>query len=400
MFIKTSAMSITKLFTCLCTLFLFIVTIPDALIAQEPVRIGATMSLSGAYSTQGIPAHNGYMMCADDINARGGLLNRPVEFIIYDDQSNTQTAKNLYEKLVTEDKVDAVMGPYGSTLTEAVAPVTEKHRMVHISPLAATTSIWEQGRSYLFMVLPPAELFLAGLIDMAHSNDMTNVAVIYEDALFPAAAASGAKERVLDLEMNLVLYQSYPSGTSDFSTLLMKIKENDTQVLAMAASSLSNFITVVQQMKENGVSVDMFGTSGAVNEFYQALGADAEYAYGLSAWEPGLSTPGIEKFTAGYQSKFGIEPSFHAAGAYGSCQLFEEAVKRANSLDSDKIRDQLLNLEMTTVFGDFKVDERGYQIANKGLFIQWQDGKKVIVWPDDIAETEARFPTPSWNQRQ
>lgn len=367
--------------------------------AQEPIRIGATMSLSGAYSIQGIPAHNGYLLCADEINARGGLLNRPVEFVIYDDQSDSQTAIDLYEKLITEDKVDAVMGPYGSTLTEAVAPVTEKYRMVHISPLAATTSIWEKDREYLFMVLPPAELFLAGLIDMAHSNGLTNVAVIYENALFPAAAAAGAKQRVLDLEMNLVLHEAYPSGTVDFTPVLNRIKENDTQVLAMAASSLSDFISVVQQMKENEISVAMFGTSGAVNEFQQVLGEDAEYVYGLSAWEPGLITPGIESFVTGYQNRFGIEPSFHAAGAYGSCQLFEEAVKLANSLDSDEIRDQLLKLEITTVFGDFKVDERGYQIANKGLFIQWQDGKKVIVWPDDIAESEARFPTPLWNQR-
>lgn len=358
------------------------------------------MSLSGAYSTQGIPAHNGYILCAEDINARGGLLNRPVEFVIYDDQSNSQTAIELYEKLITEDNVDAVMGPYGSTLTEAVAPVTENYRMVHISPLAATTSIWEKNREYLFMVLPPAELFLAGLIDMAHTNGLSNVAVIHENALFPAAAASGAVQKVHDMGMNLVLSEAYPSGTSDFTPLLDRIKENDTQVLAMAASSLSDFISFLQQMKENNFSVAMFGTSGAVNEFQQVLGDAAEYAYGLSAWEPGLTTPGIESFVTGYQNRFDMEPSFHAAGAYGSCQLFEEAVARANSLDSDAIRDQLLKMELTTVFGDFKVDKRGYQIANKGLFIQWQNGKKVIVWPDDISESEARFPTPLWHHRQ
>lgn len=377
-----------------------ILVTPGIADAQQTIRIGATMSQTGTLATQGVPARNGYVLCQKHVNEKGGLLGRKVEFLIYDDKSDPKLAIELYEKLITGDKVDAVMGPYGSTHTEAVAPVTEKHRMVHVSPLAATTSIWEKGRRYLFMVLPPAELFLGGLIDIGARNGLKTVAIIEEDALFPKAAGKGAVELAKKNGMKVVLHETYPKGTKDFSPILAKIKAANTEVFGMAASSLGDFITVVRQMKEQDVNVKMFGTSGAVAEFQKELGKTAEYSYGLSAWEPSLPNPGIKEFITSYQKEFDRPPSFHAAGAYGSCQLFMEAARRAGSLDSEKLRDQLLKLKTKTVFSDYAVDERGYQIANKGLFIQWQDGQKVVVWPSELATAKARFPTPPWNQRQ
>ncbi len=380
-------------------IFAFFITITEHTHAEEPIRIGATMSKTGALSTQGVAAANGYRLWEIDINKQGGLLGRRVEFIIYDDKSDPDLAIELYEKLITEDKVDAIMGPYGSTHTEAVAPVTEKHRMVHISPLAATTSIWEQGRKYLFMVLPPAELFLAGLIEIAYENGLNTVAILQQDALFPKAAGTGAVELAKEKGMEVVFHETYPTGTEDFSEFLMKVKEHNVEVLGMAASPLGDFITVVRQMKEHDVNVKMFGTSGAVTEFQKALGEKAEYAYGLSAWEPVLPNPGINEFVEAYQQKFNIEPSFHAAGAYGSCQLFMKAARRAGTLDSEALREELLNLETQTIFSNYAVDERGYQIANTGLFIQWQDGEKVVVWPEEVATGEPRFPAPPWRER-
>jgi branched-chain amino acid transport system substrate-binding protein len=367
--------------------------------AGEPIRIGATMSESGAYSTQGSAAMNGYLLCQDHLNRDGGVLGRQVEFLIYDDESSSTRAVDLYEQLISEDGVDLVMGPYGSTLTEAVAPVTERHRMVQISPLAATTSIWEQGREYLFMILPPAELFLAGLIEMADDFGLERVAVIQQDELFPRAAGQGAAELIRSKGMELILHETYTSGEADFEQVLERIKDENVEVVAMAASPLDDFIYFVQRMKELNVNVKMFGTSGAVSQFQESLGSDAEYAYGLSAWEPSLPYPGIEEFTDAYISAFGIEPSFHAAGGYGSCKIFAEAIEKAGSLDQDEIRNELLSLETQTIFSHYNVDERGYQLANQGLFIQWQDGEKVVVWPEDVAISAPRFPTPHWSER-
>jgi branched-chain amino acid transport system substrate-binding protein len=152
------------------------------------------MSQSGAYSTQGVPARNGYLLCQKHVNENGGILGRKIEFLIFDDKSDDKTAPSLYEKLIVEDKIDAVMGPYGSPLTEAVAPETEKHRKVMLTPLAATTTIWEQGRRYIFMQLAPSELFLAELIDIGARNGLKTVALITEDTIFPKSAAKGTMD--------------------------------------------------------------------------------------------------------------------------------------------------------------------------------------------------------------
>src|SRR6266852_3479769 len=132
--------------------------------AQGPIRIGASLSLTGTYAKLGKYQHEGYQLCQKDLNAQGGLLGRKVEFVVYDDQSTPATGVRLYEKLITEDKVDAVMGPYSSPITEAVVNVTEKYKKVTVTPLAATTSIFrkEPRRKYIFMVLSPAEVYLEG----------------------------------------------------------------------------------------------------------------------------------------------------------------------------------------------------------------------------------------------
>jgi branched-chain amino acid transport system substrate-binding protein len=180
---------------------------------------------------------------------------------------------------------------------------------------------------------------------------------------------------------------------------LAKVKARNADVLGMVASSLGGQIDVGRQLKEQNIDLKMFGIGQAVAEFQEALGKTAEFVYGLSAWEPSLHNPGIKEFVAAYEKEFNKTPSYHAAGSYGSCQLLMEAARRAGSLDSEMLRDQLLKLKMATIFSTYAADERGYQLANKGLFIQWQDGKKVVVWPDEFATAKPRFPTPPWSQR-
>jgi branched-chain amino acid transport system substrate-binding protein len=367
--------------------------------AQPPIRLGATTSQTGPYDTQGVPVRNGYLLCQKHVNEGGGLLGRRVEFLILDDQSDTKRAPVLYEKLIVEDKVDAVLGPYGSPLTEAVAPVVEKHRKVMLAPLAATSSIWEKGRRYIVMQLGPSELFLAGLIDLAARHGVKTVGLVSEDTIFPRSAAKGTIDLARKNGLDVVLHAEYAKGSQDFSAILAKVKAANPDVLGIASANLGDFIVFARQMKERDVNVKMFGTTTAVAEFQQALGRAAEHAYGASPWEPSVPYPGVRKFVDAYQEEFQKPPSLHAAGAYAGCQLFMEAARRAGSVDSERVRDELLKLKITTIFGDYAVDDRGYQIANKGLLVQWQDGAKVVVWPDRFATSKPRFPAPLWDQR-
>src|ERR1700750_3151549 len=134
----------------------------------QPLRVGATMSITGkAYSVQGGYGREGYLLCQKHLNAQGGLLDRPVELVIYHDESDDKPAARLYEKLITEDKVDAILGPYGTAITEAVADIPDKHRKVMVAANAATSSIWEKGRQHLIMVLAPIDSASLGLLDIA-----------------------------------------------------------------------------------------------------------------------------------------------------------------------------------------------------------------------------------------
>jgi branched-chain amino acid transport system substrate-binding protein len=371
-------------------------------VAQGPIKIGASLSLTGTYAKLGKNQHEGYQLCQKDLNAKGGLLGRKVELAVYDDQSMPATAVRLYEKLITEDKVDGVMGPYSSPVTEAVANVSEKYKKVMVSPLAATTSIFKKTprRQYIFMVISPAEVYLEGLLDMAAKRGLKTVAVVNEDTLFSKAAASGATELAKKKGMQIVYQEAYPKGNTDFSALLTKVKAQNPDVIA-AATYFDDAVALTRQMRELGVNPKMYGVTvgGDLPEFYDTLKQNAEYIYGATQWEPTLPYPGNQEFFDTYKKDFGHEPSYHSAAGYAGCMIYAEAVKRAGSLDADKVREQLLKLETKTLFGDYKVDADGFQVAHKMVTFQWQGEKKVTVWPDELAKGKPKFPTPPWNTR-
>jgi branched-chain amino acid transport system substrate-binding protein len=368
--------------------------------AQGPIRIGASLSLTGTYAKLGKNQHEGYQLCEKDLNAKGGLLGRKVQFVVYDDQSMPATAVRLYEKLITEDKVDAIMGPYSSPVTEAAVNVTEKYKKVMVAPLAATTSIFKKGRKYIFMVISPAEVYLEGLVDMAVKRGLKTIAVVNEDTLFSKAAASGAVELAKKRGLQVVYTEAYPKGNTDFSALLTKLKAANADVLA-AATYFDDAVALTRQMKELDVNPKMYGVTvgGDLPEFYDTLKQNAEHIYGATQWEPTLPYPGNQEWFETYRKEFGHDPSYHSAAGYAGCVIYAEAAKRANSLDADKVREQLLKLEMRTIFGDYKVDAEGFQVAHKMVTFQWQKEKKATVWPDDLAKAKPLFPTPPWTSR-
>jgi branched-chain amino acid transport system substrate-binding protein len=368
--------------------------------AQSPIRIGASLSLTGTYAKLGKNQHEGYQLCQKDLNAKGGLLGRKVEFVVYDDQSMPPTAVRLYEKLITEDKVDGVMGPYSSPVTEAAANVTEKYKKVMVSPLAATTSIFRKNRKYIFMVISPAEVYLEGLVDMGAKRGLKTIAVINEDTLFSKAAAAGAVELAKKNGLQVVFTEAYPKGNTDFSAMLTKIKATNPDVLA-AATYFDDAVALTRQMKELNVNPKMYGVTvgGDLPEFYDTLKGSAEYIYGATQWEPVLNYPGNKEWFESYKAEFKHEPSYHSAAGYAGCIVYAEGVKRAGSIDADKVREQILKLETRTMFGDFKVDGDGYQLAHKMVTFQWQKEKKVVIWPDELSQGKVLFPTPPWTQR-
>ncbi len=262
------------------------------------------------------------------------------------------------------------------------------------------------------MVNSPSEVYLEGFIDMAAKRGLKTVALIHEDTLFPKAAAQGALELAKKRGLSVVLVEALPKGTTDFSAILTKVRVANPDVLAAA---VEDAVAITRQLRELNVNPKMFAVTVGVDlpQFYQLLGRGAEFVYGPSQWEAELVTlragglipiarqyPGAREFVESHRKEFpGAEISYHSANGYGGCQVLMEAIRRAGSLDSEKVRDAILKLDLNTVFGAFKVDPDGFQIAHKMVLFQWQDGKKVIVWPDELAPGKPRFPTPPWSQR-
>src|SRR5262249_56585233 len=137
-----------------------------------------------------------------------------------------------------------------------------------------------------------------------------------------------------------------------------------------------------------------------VARFEGVVGKKGEVVEGASQWEPELPYPGAAQFTEAYKKEFpGADLSYHSASGYAGCQILVEAVRKAGSLDGEKIRAEILKMDTSNVYGAFKVDADGFQVTHKMVLFQWQDGKKAIVWPDELANGQLRVPTPPWNVR-
>ena len=228
--------------------------------------------------------------------------------------------------------MDAILGPYSSQLTEAVAEVSEKHRMPMMAPNAATTSIFRKGRKFVFMVLSPAEVYLEGLIDIAAKRGLKTVAVLNEDTLFPKATAQGTVELAKKRGLQVVLVESYPKGTTDFRALVRKVAAANPDVVA-AATYFDDAVAITRALKELDVNPKMFGVTvgGDLPKFHEILGRDAEFVYGGSQWLPELVTlragglipiarqyPGAAEFVEAYRKEFpGADLSYHTAADTG-----------------------------------------------------------------------------------
>jgi branched-chain amino acid transport system substrate-binding protein len=369
---------------------------------NNEVLIGGAISQTGQYAEPAGRQANSIRLWVDDVNARGGLLGHKVVLRLLDDKSDTQTSIKLYEKIITEDKVDLVLGPYSSGITEAVANVTERYKMPFVAYGASSTPIWEKGRKYIFNIVAPAESFQKGAVHLAKQIGVTKAAVIGQDSLFPRQSGAGAKEWAKKLGIAIVLEENYPAKQTDFTALLQKINAAGAEAV-FSNSYFADAAAQLRQMRELNMNFKLYSSTvgPALPNFAEQLGATADYVLGFSLWEPlpaVLGYPGMKEFIEQYEKRYHEKPNYHAGAAYGALQVTEAAVKKAGGFEGEKLRDALATIESQTVFGHYKVDARGMN-SHEGLTFQILKGKRRVVWPEKWAETKPELPMPEWSKR-
>ena len=364
------------------------------------VVVGASVALTGKYARTGQEQLQGFQMWVEEVNARGGLLGRKVALKYYDDESKPETGAKLYEKLITDDKVDLLIGPYSSDVTLAASTVAEKHGMPMVSSGASSSEIWERGYKNTFGLYTLADTYMDQILELGKAKGLKKIALVYENTSFPRDVAKGVRNKAKALGMQIVFDEEYGKASTDFTSTIVKIKAKKPDMI-IGGSYLPDSTGFMRQAKENRLytKIFVFAVGPGLPDFGRNLGLDAEGVMGNTQWEPTLNIPGAKEFAGKYKTRHGHEPGYHAGGGYGAGQVLEAAVKQAGSFERDKLRKALFELDTVTAFGRFKVDATGKQIGKPAYAVQWINGERHVVLPAAAAAQKVVYPFKDWAKR-
>ncbi len=362
--------------------------------AQQTIRIGGTASLSGRFAQMSGMLQNGYELWAEEVNERGGILGRKIQLIFYDDKSEPANVGPLYEKLITEDKVDLVLSPYGSTLTIPAAEVTEKYRYVMLAAAASSGKLWEKNPKYMFGVYCTADRYFIGFLDLVARREMNKTGVIFNTTAFNISAAAGVKRWAGIFGLNLVFSESYADYKKELPGIVARAQASGVESLVFCGYPPAAYFFLEQlktvKFRPPGLALTIIP---AYPDFYKKVGTFAEGIFGPSQWEPDerLPFPGTANFIAKFVARTGESPTYHACSAYAVGQILEKAILSAGGIAQEEIRNYVAKLDTITILGRFKVDENGRQIGHNPLLIQWQHGAKEIVYPTKLQTAPPLF---------
>ena len=402
---------------------------------KPPIKIGVAISLTGKWAREGELETGGYKLWGKIINERGctfgeveklgcpgpGLLGRHVDFIVYDDKSDPSEAVKLIRKLIVSDKVDLILGPYGSATSNAIAPLTEQYQFPIITPLANAPVIWEgKKREWFVGVLPPAWKNLYGALQIAREKGAKTVAFLYSDTAFPIGATKPLVAKAKEMGMQVVLDEAYPKETADWEPIMSKAWSQKPDAI-LGGGYLPDSIGLVKAAKSVNATPKILGflVGPAIVDFANSLKSDALFVTGETFWEPFMKTPGNLEFYRAYIKEYKGEPSYHAAAGFAGGQILERAVKEVGSVQDKKaLRDKLYSIKTTTIFGEYEVNplghpDSGWQFGKATNLLQWQkaDPKKLlpnqvamegmvkqVVYPKEASTADVIYPFPGWSK--
>jgi len=374
--------------------------VAPAIHAQDTVRIGMTVSSTGSFALASQSGVRGVEIWVDDVNRRGGVnvggVKKKVELVKLDDRSDKQMVTRVYERLIMDEKVDLVFAPFGSTLTTAAATVTERLNTYMMIWSAAADTLYDQGFKYIVSgtQMPVSAMLRAGM-ELAANLGIKKVALLYSDEPFPAGLAASGRDQAKLNNIDVVLYERYPKGQKDFSTLLQKARASGAQAF-IPTSYEGDLISMVRQMRQLNIHFPYTFMVYASTPQFQAIGKDADYIFSHTNYHPAVNwqvNAGMTRaqFAQRYDSLFPnaeFAPDFQTALAYGAGVLTEAIIERAGALDATSLKAASLDLsdQITVMAGPYAIDASGKQLKMPFPVVQNLPGKGMVtVWPQDVA---------------
>ena len=381
-------------------------------VKEEPkeVRFGSALSLSGELGEEGCLTKEGYELWKEHVNSQGGIQigdeKYLIEILYYDDESNPRKTASLVDKLITEDKIDFLLGPYGSSATFEAAVVAEKYRVPMVEGEGPAEKIFTHGFKYTFGLLSSSRDYFQNILEGAASLEPkpNRVAILSTDVPY-LYIAEGAEQHAKRLGFEVIPIITVEKG-DDLSSILSDLKDDSPNIVLFSAP-FGETLSFVKTAKAVGLSPKMFGIIVAPCDpaFVEHLGKDADYIFGPCQWTSDLPYDGpvfgsSEDYARLFHEKFGKEAEYHSAAATACGVTYQLALEKASSLDREDVRDALVSLDAMTFYGRIKFNEQGRDIYNPMVAIQVQSGKRVTVWPEHLATGSAKYPTPPWEERE
>jgi branched-chain amino acid transport system substrate-binding protein len=370
------------------------------------IRIGVITALTGSTAAFGQAHKNGYTIALNELNAKGGVLGKPIELVYYDDQSRADQAVQGVSKLVDQDHVPLILGSYSSENTRAIVPAVTQKQVPLLMPTATADNVLSTGSAWVFRVCEGSGAYARATVDFLKNNgDPKTVAIVYENTNFGQSNYKAMHDEAQKAGLTIVDEEAYQASSPDYKSLLQRVKSKNPEVIYFA-SYLLDASTLMRQSSEVGLTPKYFtsaGTGFAAAEFPtqdKGAGKYAEYTFSVSQWLPTARWKGSKEFDEAFFKLTGAHPAYHAMEAYATLVVAVAAIQKAGRADATAIRDAIRGVEIPeTPFGPVKFDARG-QNAHPVLMTQVQAGQYKVVWPASAAETQPVIPTPPWIQRK
>ncbi len=389
--------------------------------ATKTVVIGYTASKTGKYEVSSRGQTRGFELWLEQVNKDGIKLSDGTvvkfEAKTYDDESAKERVQLLYTQLIDQDKADFMISPYSSGLTDAAAVIAEQKGKVMITTGAASDATYKKGLTSIFQLYTPSSRYLTGAVDLLANVDPSakKIAIVYENAKFATGVAEAAKAYAESKGYDVVLFEGYDGETTDFAPFINKITAAKPDAI-MGGGHFNDGSTFARQLFEKGADPKMLALLVAPPELkFADLGDAAVGVIGPSQWEPkanyseasakkaGLDWfgPSVSDFTAAYKAKYNEEPGYHAAGGYAAGLMLQYAIQKADSVDPEKVKEALNNLDVMIFFGHIKFDNtpdaHGLQVAHDMVYVQWQKDSsgnlvKEVVWPLEGKSADPIYP--------